>query len=45
VKGVELRIILKWLFKKSDCGTCTGFIWLRMETGFGKHGNELLGIC
>jgi hypothetical protein len=29
------RIILKWIFKKSDEGAWTGLIWLRIGTGSG----------
>jgi hypothetical protein len=30
---VDRRIILIWIFKKYNVGVCTGFSWLRIETG------------
>jgi hypothetical protein len=29
-KGVDGRIILKWILEKSEGGKCTGSIWLRI---------------
>jgi len=33
--GVDGRIILGWIFRKSDVGAWTGLIWLRIGTGGG----------
>jgi hypothetical protein len=33
LKDLDGRIILKWILKKWDEGTWTGFIWLRLGTG------------
>jgi hypothetical protein len=33
--GVDGRIILRWIFRKSDVGTWIGLIWLRIGTGGG----------
>ena len=33
--GVDVRIIIKWIFKKWDAETWTGVIWLRIGTGGG----------
>jgi hypothetical protein len=33
--GVDGRIILKWILRNSGGRACTGFIWLRIETGGG----------
>jgi hypothetical protein len=35
-RGVDGKIILRWIFKKYDAGVWTGFSWLRMET-VGRH--------
>jgi len=32
---VDGRIILRWIFRKWDVGTCTGSSWLRVRTGGG----------
>ena len=44
--GVDGRKILKWIFKKWDRESCTGFIWLRIGTGGGRCecGNEPSGF-
>jgi hypothetical protein len=31
----EVKLILKWVFKKWDDGAWSGLIWLRVETGGG----------
>jgi hypothetical protein len=31
--NINVRIILKWIFKKWDEGAQTGLIWLRIWTG------------
>jgi len=33
--GADVRIILKWIFKKWDRRVWTGLIWLRIGTGGG----------
>jgi len=33
--GVDVRIILRWIFKKWDMRIWTGLIWLRIGTGGG----------
>jgi hypothetical protein len=32
---IDVRIILRWIFKKWDVGVWTGLIWLRIGTGVG----------
>ena len=34
-RGVDVRIILKWVFKEWDKGVWTGWIWFRIEIGGG----------
>jgi len=34
-RGVDGRIILKWIFKTWDVGVWTGSIWLRIGIGVG----------
>jgi hypothetical protein len=34
--GVDGKGILKWIFKKWDCETETGFIWSRIGTSGGR---------
>jgi len=34
-RGVDGRIILRWIFRKWDVGAWTGSIWLRIGTGGG----------
>jgi hypothetical protein len=34
--GVDGRIMLGWIFKKSDVGVWTGLDWLRIETCGGQ---------
>jgi hypothetical protein len=31
--GVDVGIILRWIFRKWDVGVWTGTSWLRIETG------------
>jgi hypothetical protein len=33
--GVDGRIILRWIIRKSNRGAWTGLIWLRIGTGGG----------
>jgi len=33
--GVDGRIILRWIFRKSDVGVRTGWNWLRIGRGAG----------
>jgi len=35
VPGVDVRMILKWIFSKWDVGVWTGSSWLRIGTGGG----------
>jgi hypothetical protein len=35
-KSVDGRIILRWIFRKSDVGVWVGLSWLRIETGDGQ---------
>jgi len=34
-KGIDGRIILRWIFRKWDAGVQTGSSWLRIGTGSG----------
>jgi hypothetical protein len=34
-RGVDRRIILRWIFRKWDVGVWTGSSWLRIGTGCG----------
>ena len=34
-RGVDGRIILRWIFRKWDLGVWTGSIWVRIATGGG----------
>jgi len=34
--GVDERIILKWILKKSDGESWTGLLWLKIGTGDGR---------
>jgi hypothetical protein len=34
-RGLDGRIILRWIFRKWDGGAWTGLIWLRIRTGVG----------
>jgi hypothetical protein len=34
--GVDGRIILRWIFRKSDMGVWTGSRWFRIGTGGGR---------
>jgi len=44
-RGIDGRIILRWIFRKWDVGVRTGSSWLRIETGGGncECGNEPSG--
>jgi hypothetical protein len=33
--GLDVRMILRWIFRKWDRGAWTGSIWLRIGTGVG----------
>jgi len=33
--GLDVRIILRWIFRKWDVGVWTGLSWLRIRTGGG----------
>ena len=35
VLGLDVGIILRWIFRKRVVGACTGKIWLRIGTGGG----------
>ena len=35
-KGVDGRVILRWIFRTLDVGVWTGLSWLRIETGCGN---------
>jgi len=37
-QGVDVGIILRWIFRKWDVGTMTGSIWLKIGTGRGHLG-------
>ena len=37
-RGVDWRIILRWIFRKWDVGVWTGFGWLRIEKAGGHLG-------
>jgi hypothetical protein len=32
-QGVDGKIILRWVFRKTDWGAWTGLIWFRITTG------------
>ena len=34
--GIDVRILLRWTFRKWDVGAWTGSIWLRIGSG-GRH--------
>jgi len=34
--GIDVRTILRWIFRKWDVGVWTGSVWLRIGTG-GRH--------
>jgi hypothetical protein len=38
--GVNAKIILGWILGKQRGKLWTGWMWLRIETSSGEHGNE-----
>jgi len=44
--GVDVRIMLRWIFRKWDVRVWTGSSWLRIGTGGGtcERGNKPLGF-
>ena len=42
--GIDIRIILKWILKKWDEITWTGFLWLRTGTAFGIIVNAVMNF-
>ena len=36
-KGIDGRIILRWIFRKWDVGPWTGLSWLRIGIGGRRH--------
>ena len=37
-RGLDGRIILRWIFRKWDVGAWTGSMWFRIGTGGGRLG-------
>jgi hypothetical protein len=33
--GIDVRIILRWIFRKWDVRVCSGLCWLRIRTSGG----------
>ena len=43
-RGVDGRIILRWMLRKCDRGGWSGLIWLRIGTGGGALVNAVMKL-